>query len=156
MPTRLKKLATDRWHAIILAEAGLARLGLHADRARIEFEENEFFTAILPHEIFVPAGGQGIVAMQIRADDEQLQEIVSAVNDFDTRLVLRAEREFLRLLQADCNQPVAVLATVEKSTMKMRGQIFDAGATTPREGSCEGRSEDAEKLAAELFQQIGE
>ncbi|HZR77762.1 MAG TPA: hydroxymethylbilane synthase [Chthoniobacterales bacterium] len=156
VPTRLKKLATNRWHAIILAEAGLARLGLNADRARIEFEENEFFTAILPHEIFVPAGGQGIVAMQIRADDEQLQEIVSAVNDFDTRLVLRAEREFLRLLQADCNQPVAVLATVEKSTMKMRGQIFDVGATTPREGSCEGRSEDAEKLAAELFQQIGE
>jgi hydroxymethylbilane synthase len=154
VPTRLRKLATDRWHAIILAAAGLERLGLKPNRARIEFEESEFFTAILPREVFVPAGGQGIVAIQIRSDDEQLREIVAAANHFDTRLSLRAEREFLRLLHADCNQPVGVIATVDDATMKMRGQIFDLGATAPREGYCEGPSADAERLAAELLQQI--
>jgi hydroxymethylbilane synthase len=154
VPTRLRKLATDRWHAIILAQAGLERLGLNPNRARVEFESHEFFTVILPREIFVPAGGQGIIAIQIRSNDEQLRELVAAINHFDTRLSLRAEREFLRLLHADCNQPVGVVADIDGSTMKIRGQIFDVGATTPREGYCEGPSEDAEKLAAQLLQQI--
>ena len=151
VPTRLRKLATDRWHAIILANAGLQRLGLKAEAERIEFESNEFFTTLLSPEIFVPAGGQGVVAMQIRADNQQLREILEAINDFDTRLSLRAEREFLRLLDADCNQPVGVLATIEGSTMKIRGQIFDLGANAPRHAFVEGPSEDAEKLAAQLF-----
>jgi hydroxymethylbilane synthase len=154
VPTRLRKLATDQWHAIILACAGLERLGLDPSRARIKFEESEFFTALLPREVFVPAGGQGVIAMQIRSGDEQLREIVDAINDFGTRLALRAEREFLRLLDADCNQPVGVLAVVDGSIMKIRGQIFDLGATAPREDLVQGPSEDAEKLAAQLLEQI--
>jgi hydroxymethylbilane synthase len=120
----------------------------------MQFEESEFFTALLPREVFVPAGGQGVIAMQIRSGDEQLKEIVNAINDFDTRLALRAEREFLRLLNADCNQPVGVLAVIDGPMMKIRGQIFDPGATTPHEGFIEGPSEDAEKLAAQLLEQI--
>jgi len=154
VPTRLRKLATDQWHAVILAHAGLERLGLNPNRVRVEFEGTEFFTAPLPREVFVPAGGQGVIAMQIRSDDEQLREIVAAINHFDTRLSLRAEREFLRLLDADCNQPVGVAAIVDGTTMKIRGQIFDLGATTPSAGFCEGPSEDAEKLAAQLLEQI--
>jgi hydroxymethylbilane synthase len=154
VPTRLRKLATDRWHAIILAHAGLERLGLDPGHARIEFEEGEFFAALLPREVFVPAGGQGVIAMQIRSGDEQLKEIVNAINDFDTRLALRAEREFLRLLNADCSQPVGVLAVIDGTIMKIRGQIFALGATTPREGFVEGPSEDAEKLAAKLLEEI--
>jgi hydroxymethylbilane synthase len=154
VPTRLQKLATDRWHAIILAQAGLERLGLNKNEQRIDFEGNEFFATLLPPEVFLPAGGQGVIALQIRSDDEQLRDLVDAINDFDTRLALRAEREFLRLLQADCNQPVGVLATVDGSTMEIRGQIFDIGATAPRQGSVEGPSEDAEKLAAQLLEKI--
>jgi hydroxymethylbilane synthase len=154
VPTRLQKLASDRWHAIILAQAGLERLGLNKNEQRIDFEGNEFFATLLPPEVFLPAGGQGVIALQIRSDDEQLRDLVDAINDFDTRLALRAEREFLRLLQADCNQPVGVLATVDGSTMKIRGQIFDIGATAPRQGSVEGPSEDAEKLAAQLLEKI--
>ncbi|PYK30563.1 MAG: hydroxymethylbilane synthase [Verrucomicrobia bacterium] len=154
VPTRLRKLATDRWHGIVLAQAGLERLGLRVNELRVQFEEKEFFTAILPREIFVPAGGQGIIAIQIRSNDEQLREIVAAINHFDTRLGLRAEREFLRLLHADCNQPVGVLADIDGTSMSLRAQIFDLGATTPREGMVGGASEDAEKLAAELFEKI--
>jgi hydroxymethylbilane synthase len=154
VPTRLRKLATDRWHGIILAHAGLERLGLDPTGAQVQFEESEFFTAHLSREVFVPAGGQGVIAMQIRSDDEQLREIVNAINDFDTRLALRAEREFLRLLNADCNQPVGVLAVIDGTIMKIRGQIFALGATAPREGFVEGPSEDAEKLAAQLLEKI--
>jgi hydroxymethylbilane synthase len=154
VPTRLRKLATDQWHAIILAHAGLERLGLNPNRARVEFEGSEFFTALLPREVFVPAGGQGVIAMQIRSGDEQLRDLVTAINHFETRLSLRAEREFLRLLDADCNQPVGVLAVIDGTIMKIRGQIFDLGATTPRESFVEGPSEDAEKLAAQLWEKI--
>jgi hydroxymethylbilane synthase len=154
VPTRLRKLATDRWHAIILAHAGLERLGLRPSDGQINFEGSEFSTALLPREIFLPAGGQGVIAMQIHSGDEQFREIVDAITDFDTRLALRAEREFLRLLDADCNQPVGVLAVIDGPTMKIRAQIFDLGATEPREGFVEGRSEDAEKLAARLLEQI--
>jgi porphobilinogen deaminase len=139
---------------MILAGAGLQRLGLNANGQGIDFEGSKFFAATLPREVFVPAGGQGVIAMQIRSDNDQLREIVNAVNDFDTRLSLRAEREFLRLLDADCNQPVGILATIEDATMKIRAQIFDLGATTPRQHVIEGPSEDAEKLAAQLFNNL--
>ena len=80
--------------------------------------------------------------------------LLEAVNHFDTRLCLRAEREFLRLLHGDCNQPVGVLAIVDGTLMKIRAQVFDLEATTPREATVEGPREDAEKLAAELLERI--
>ncbi len=151
VPTRLRKLATDSWHAIILARAGLDRLALPLDDERIRYEATDFFVQTLPREIFLPAGGQGVIAMQIRADDERASMLLEPINDFETRLCLRAEREFLRLLHGDCNQPVGVLASVDGTDLKMRAQVFALEATTPREASVEGHSEDAEKLATELF-----
>jgi hydroxymethylbilane synthase len=151
VPTRLRKLAKDEWHAIILARAGLERLGLTFKERKIRFEESEFSVATLPQEIFLPAGGQGVIAIQIRSDDDRARMLVELINDFDTRLCLRAEREFLRLLHGDCNQPVGVLAVVEGTLMKIRAQVFDLEATTPREATVEGPSEEAERLAAELL-----
>ena len=154
VPTRLRKLATDRWHAIVLASAGLARLGLSCNGGAMQFEDAQLFTVKLPRETFVPAGGQGIIAAQIRANDERLRLLLEPLNDFDTRLCLRAEREFLRLLQADCNQPVGVLASVDGATIHMRAQIFALEATTPREAAIEGPREEAEQLAAKLWTEI--
>jgi hydroxymethylbilane synthase len=102
----------------------------------------------------LPAGGQGVIALQARSGDERVQALIGPLNHFDTRLCLRAEREFLRWLQGDCNQPVGVLAIMEGTLMKIRAQVFDLGATAPREGAVEGPSEDVEKLAAELFRKI--
>lgn len=154
VPTRLRKLRDENWHAIILARAGLERLGLGLTNDAIAFEDRPFAAHVLPREIFVPAGGQGVIAMQIRSDDDGLRMLLEKINDVDTRLCLRAEREFLRLLEADCNQPVGVLAQIDGATMKLRGQIFDPGAATPHEAAVEGASEDAEALAARLFSTI--
>jgi hydroxymethylbilane synthase len=95
-----------------------------------------------------------VIAVQACSDNDQIRDMVGEINDFDTGLCLRAEREFLRLLHADCNQPVGVLATVDGISMKMRGQIFDLGATAPRQGEVEGRSAEGERLAAELLEKI--
>ena len=110
--------------------------------------------AVLSSEVFLPAGGQGIIAVQIRADDDRARMLVEAINHFDTRLCLRAEREFLRLLQGDCNQPVGVLANINGNTMTIRGQVFPLEATTPNEAAVEGHFEDAERLAAKLLERI--
>jgi hydroxymethylbilane synthase len=154
VPTRLRKLREGKWHAIILAQAGLERLALSLEGRRIRYEAEDYSVHPLPRDIFVPAGGQGIIAIQTRSDDEGAKALVEAITHFDTRLCLRAEREFLRLLQGDCDQPVGVFAEIEAGKLKMAAQVFDLEATTPRGGFIEGASEDAEKLAAFLWEQV--
>ena len=154
VPTRLHKLAENDWDAIVLAVAGLERLGLSAAQGKLDFEGQCFVSEILPSESFLPSGGQGIIALQIRSDDPTVKALVALVNDGQTLLCLRAEREFLRLLHGDCNFPVGVLATMGNGRMKLRAQIFDEALSAPREGSIEGRFEDGERLAAQLLKQI--
>ena len=153
VPTRLEKLGKGAWHAIVLARAGLDRLGL-IKPGIVEFQGRQFPIAALPREIFIPAGGQGIIALQIRAGDDRVKVMAEAINHFETRLCLRAEREFLRLLEGDCDQPVGVLATMDKRIMKIRAQVFDPGSTQPRQAEIDGASEDAESLARNLFEKI--
>jgi hydroxymethylbilane synthase len=154
VPTRLRKLAENNWDAIVLARAGLERLGFSLIHPEISFESRQFFIELLPRESFLPAGGQGVIALQIRAGDEEMRAIVDSVNDHETLLCLRAEREFLRLLHGDCNSPVGVLATIENGIMKLRAQVFDQLSVPPREGRVEGTRDDGEGLAGELLRQI--
>jgi hydroxymethylbilane synthase len=154
VPTRLRKLAANEWDAIVLARAGLDRLGLSPARNEINFEDSQFFLEVLPSEIFLPAGGQGIIALQICVGDESAKAIVDPLNDRETLLCLRAEREFLRLLHGDCNSPVGVLAKIDGGKMKLRAQVFDQGLAALREGKVEGERADGERLAAQLLRQI--
>jgi len=154
VPTRLRKLAENDWDAIVLARAGLERLGLSPAQNAINFDGRQLFTEILLSDTFLPAGGQGIIALQIRSDDQSAREIIDLVSDREALLCLRAEREFLRLMQGDCQSPVGVLATVENGTMKMRAQVFEPGSTAPREGKVEGGRDNGERLAAQLLRQI--
>ena len=154
VPTRLRKLAENHWDALVLARAGLERLGLSPAQNEINFDGRQFFTKVLARESFLPAGGQGVIALQIRAGDEDMRAIVDSVNDRETLLCLRAEREFLRLLHGDCNSPVGVLATIENGMMKLRAQLFDQLSVVPREGKVEGKCDDGEGLAEELLRQI--
>ena len=156
VPTRLRKLFAQNWDGIVLARAGLERLGLRPNDGSVEFEKDRLFFSVLPRDVFVPAGGQGIIALQIRADDSVARQLVMPVNDENARICLRGEREFLRLLEADCNQPVGVHAIVKGNEMQLHAQIFEPGSVNPREARVEGRCEDAEQLAAELVKQIND
>jgi hydroxymethylbilane synthase len=149
VPTRLRRFLASDWQAIVLARAGLERLGFDVAAGSFEFERITLRAEILPPEDFLPAGGQGIIALQVRADDAQA--IVRAINHAPTFSCLRAEREFLRLLQGDCGSPVGVLATIGGSTMTMRAQVFDPPRVEPRTARVEGDASKPEKLAGELW-----
>jgi len=154
VPTRLRKLAENQWDAIVLARAGLERLGLSPGGAEISFEGRQFFLEILPCATFLPAGGQGIIALQVRIDDQSTKALLAVVNDRETLLCLQAEREFLRGLQGDCNCPVGVLAKIDNGKMKMRAQVFLGESATPREAEVEGVCDEGGKLAGELLRRI--
>ena len=154
VPTRLRKLAGNEWDAIVLARAGLERLDF-ALNDEISFEGRRFFLDILSHEIFLPAGGQGIIAVQVRTDDQNTKAVVDLINHGETLLCLQAEREFLRGLQGDCNCPVGVIAKIENGKMKMRAQVFLQGAIAPRQGTVEGTPEDRKRIVSELLNGLG-
>jgi hydroxymethylbilane synthase len=154
VPTRLRKLAENRWDGIVLARAGLERLGFSATRTECSFEGVQFFVEILPREIFLPAGGQGIIALQIRVDDQNTKAFLPSVNDPDTLLCLQAEREFLSLLHGDCNFPVGVYATTSNGRMKLRTQVFEGESPTPRQAEVDGASDEGDQLAAKLLRKI--
>ena len=157
VPTRLRKLVIEKWDGAILARAGLERLGLLPNgRKEIHFEGGDLFAFVLPQKIFVPAGGQGIIAMQTRSSDNNVRDLLEQISDPGTCSCLRAEREFLRLLEADCNQPVGVFAILEGGRMKIRAQLFRPDESGPREAVVGGHPAETERLAAELLERIND
>jgi hydroxymethylbilane synthase len=143
VPTRLHKLeGNENWSGIVLARVGLERLGL-----KVKMEN-------LSKEDFVPAGGQGVIALQIRRNDEWLKRLARAICDEPTLLCLRAEREFLRLLEGDCDSPVGVHATRTNKKMRLQAQVFGEGTLAPRAGAVTGESAQPEELANELMEKL--
>jgi hydroxymethylbilane synthase len=154
VPTRLRKLIESDWRGIVLARAGLERLGFGLEQASFVFEGTNLRAETMSAENFLSAGGQGIIALQVRSDDVVTGPLVEAVNDRDTMLCLEAEREFLRLLDGDCGSPVGVLANVTGSTMTMRAQVFDPPSVEPRTARVDGEAASPAKLARELWEAL--
>jgi hydroxymethylbilane synthase len=154
VPTRLRKLAESEWDGIVLARAGLERLGFSPSQTEIECEAGQFFFEILSPEVFLPAGAQGIIALQIRADDQSTKALLESVNDPETLLCLQAEREFLSRLHGDCNFPVGVHATISNGKMNLRAQVFEGESPAPRQAEVEGGCDEGDQLAAELLRKI--
>jgi len=154
VPTRLRKLAENDWDGIVLACAGLERLGFLPTQTESSFEGRGFFLEILPSEIFIPAGGQGIIALQVRSDDQSTKALFESVNERETLLCLQAEREFLKQLHGDCNFPVGVHATIRNGKMKLRAQVFQGESPAPRQAEVEGGCEESATLARNLLRKI--
>ena len=110
--TRLRKAFEGQYDAIILAGAGVKRLGL-VDRV----------TEWLPLEVMLPAPGQGALSVQCRADDLATQEILAAIEDRATRMAVEAERTFLASLGGGCSVPVAAYAEFEAERVQLRGLV---------------------------------
>jgi hydroxymethylbilane synthase len=156
VPTRLRKLAENDWDGVVLAHAGLERLGLSPAPTEVTCGSQQFHLVLLPWEIFLPAGGQGIIALQTRCEDQPTKTLLEAVTDRETLLCLMAEREFLHRLHGDCNFPVGVHASIKNGQMKLRAQLFGNESLIPRQAEIEGPCDSGHELAAELLRRIGE
>jgi hydroxymethylbilane synthase len=110
--TRLRKLKEGAVDATLLALAGLKRLGL-ADAA----------SSIFPVEEFLPAVGQGIVAIETRADDHTTRALLATINHAETFTALVAERAFLAVLDGSCRTPIAGHASIAQGKLTLRGLI---------------------------------
>ncbi|HEX2723044.1 MAG TPA: hydroxymethylbilane synthase [Gemmatimonadaceae bacterium] len=144
VPTRLRKVETGQVHAAILAAAGLIRLGA---RQRI--------TQFLEPPGWLPAAGQGAIAVEMRSDDEEMSDIFGHLNDVRTATATRAERAFLAALEGGCQVPIGALAAVDDSgVLMLHGFVSDTGGRDFVRGSARVDNESPEAsgraLAADL------
>lgn len=142
VPTRLRKLDEGQFSALILAGAGLKRLGLEDRICRI----------FSPEEM-LPAAGQGILAVQSRSDFDL--SLLSCVDDPDSRDCALSERSFVRTLDGGCSSPVAAYATVTGETITIDGIYVDDENQLYR-GTISGSRREGPALAAELARQLKE
>lgn len=137
--TRLRKASSDEYDAIVLAAAGVLRLG-HAER----------ITEFLPFEVMLPAPGQGALAIQVRADDATTRALLAPLDHAPTRVATTAERAFLRALGGGCQVPVAAYGEVNGETLHLRGLIASEDGTHVKRGEVRGAMTQAEALGEKL------
>jgi hydroxymethylbilane synthase len=141
--TRLRKLDESVADATLLALAGLKRLGLaHAA------------TAIMETEDFLPAVGQGAIAIETRAADARVRDLVAAIDHADTSTALTAERAFLAVLDGSCRTPIAGHAVVAAQTLQFRGLILRPDGSEAHETACGGSRADTAAIGAEAGREL--
>lgn len=148
--TRLRKLDEGQFDAIILATAGVKRLG-YADR----------ITEFLPPEISLPAIGQGAVGIECRIDDEFINNLLHNLNHKETAVCVRSERAFLRKLEGGCQVPIAAYARLENSESRttnskliIEGLVGSVNGKTLIKDTIEGKPEEAEVLGTTLAEKL--
>ena len=141
--TRLAKLEAGVAHGTLLALAGLRRLG----RA-------ELATSILDLEDFLPAVGQGAVAVEGRADDIRVRELLAAVNDPATEIALSAERAFLTRLDGSCRTPIGGLATLSGNELLFRGIVLSPDGRQSEATTMTAPFADAERIGTEAADEL--
>ena len=149
VPTRIQKLRdNEELDAIMLAEAGLVRLGYDLDAEL----EGGLHAVAMEVDDFLPAAGQGIVGFEIRKGDVETHACIEAITHRESMLILRSEREFLRLLDGGCHTPVGVRSWIEGDELHMAGRVFDEHSDAdPTEASVTGAVNEPEQVAGELF-----
>ncbi|MGN6114137.1 MAG: hydroxymethylbilane synthase [Nitrobacter sp.] len=143
--TRLRKLADGEADATLLALAGLNRLGLQDKATRI-FEVDEF----------LPAVGQGAIAIESRRNDDRISAFVKAIGDSDTEIALSAERSFLALLDGSCRTPIGGHCRVNDDRIHFRGLIISPDGQESYETTREGARVDAAALGADAARELRE
>jgi len=141
--TRLRKLEKGELQAIVLATAGLNRLGL-----------SERITALLSPEVFLPAIGQGVLGLEVREDDQKTQDLISFLNDHETELAAKAERAFLKELEGGCQVPLAGYARVEKDRIVLEGMVAKLDGTVILRQQLSGGKDKPEDLGVALARQL--
>jgi hydroxymethylbilane synthase len=143
VPTRLKKLEQGDFDAIILARAGLERLGL-ADKISVIFDPTKF----------IPSPAQGALAVEVRADDAETKEIVSKLDEKDARITTTAEREVFSALGCGCHAPAGVFAQISGDQITIWACLSEPDGSNFRNATISGPIADASKLAQTLADKL--
>ena len=111
--TRIKKLESGEYDAILLSKAGLEALGLN-EKISQEFDVDEL----------VPCAGQGIIAAQCRINDNEVKDILEKINNEESRILANTEREVLKILEGDCDTAIGVYAKIESQKINLKAELF--------------------------------
>jgi hydroxymethylbilane synthase len=139
LKTRFEKLDNSDWDGMILANAGVKRLGWEA---RI--------TEILPLEIMLPAVGQGALAVEIREGDTRVAELIRSLHHEATAIATRAERALLRHLEGGCQVPIGTYGRIEHGKLRLDALIGSVDGTRIVRGEITGELSQAEQLGVKL------
>lgn len=141
--TRLRKLKQGQYDAIVLAAAGLRRMGW-----------TEEITEYLSVDVSLPAIGQGALAIEARRDDAYLRDILAQLDDSTTRTTVTAERALLDRLQGGCQVPIAAHATIEGEQLRLAGLVCSPDGATLIRDHLSGSRADAYRLGVELANRL--
>ena len=143
--TRLRKMKEGQYDAIILARAGVKRLGLGAT-----------FQQDLTPPDFLPAVGQGALGVEMREDRQDVRELLSFMEDEPTRLCVMAERSFLRRLDGGCQVPIAAHAVLEEGELSLQALVAGTDGKTVIRGKLRAAAsrEEAERMGVALAEDL--
>ena len=143
LDTRLKKLDTGDLDAIILAVAGLKRLGWQ-----------EQITQVLPNDICLPAVGQGALAIEARSNDEEVLEMLAFLNHQETRWAVEAERAYLAEVEGGCQIPIGVYGKMEQEVLQLEAVILSVDGMRQVRQTISGAPTEAKQLGQTLAQDM--
>lgn len=143
VPTRLAKLASGNYDAVIVAAAGLGRLGWET-RGAIEVEGKTLHVS--PLENFLPAPGQGAIAVEVRENDAGTKELLSPLHDAPTAAAVRAERAVLSGLGGGCHMALGVRARLDGAELHLEAVIFERPGDPPKRAVLSGKAIEPEAI----------
>jgi len=143
LDTRIRKLNTSDLDGIVIAFAGVKRLGF----------EN-LISEIIPFEIMLPAIGQGALAVEIRKNDEEVYNIVRNLDHRESRQAISAERSFLRRMHGGCRIPFGAYGFIDNNILTLEGLISNLDGTQIIKRKVRGKSEEAELVGIKLAEGI--
>jgi hydroxymethylbilane synthase len=143
LDTRLRKLETEGMDAIVVAAAGVKRL---------DFENR--ITEYLDEKIMLPAVGQGALCIETREDDPTISEIISTLDDFQTRTIVSGERAFLNRLEGGCQIPIAGHGKVKNERYVLTGLVAEVDGSKVIKDIVEGPVETSEQIGIELAERL--
>jgi hydroxymethylbilane synthase len=141
--TRLRKLDSGEFDALVLAAAGLKRLG-SANR----------ISATLPVDACVPAPGQGIIAVEVRASDERMRTQAARIDESAAAIALRAERAVVARLGGGCQMPIGAYADVSNDTVRLTAVVVSPDGARAARAAASGSVEQAEAIGADVADRL--